>query len=257
MDTMWPKDVLDFEAFLASMGLILRRRENEVSSGYRAIQYADSTIAVKLELDRTVWSVEIADVAAAPDVWYEANLMPCLVFGRAFRSMSWRAEIGFVRANWLAIRDSFAGPRRGQTHARLTAIRRERAIEVFPSWPDAVLDLEVFLKNQGLTCRFRKAPAGPFGSRSLQYTNSNIGVRVVLRDELPSPRWCLEIADISSRPSAWYDLDLVQHLLEWPVKRKLAYADRYKFLKVNWAEIARRFSPSEQEDTHMRLALCG
>ena len=250
MVTDLPKYDLDFDASLTKTGLTLERNEKAEANGcYRLIQYASSEIAVRLTLERTRWSVELADMAARPDCWYSVIFLRELLRERPSDDMPLADQLEFLKSNWAAIVGRFASPNRDQTHARLASLRMERARRVYPSWPDAVLELESFLTKEGLVCQRREAPHGALGDRFMQLVNKDVGVRV----DISQGRCSVEIADLNSRPSTWYDLDLLQHLLQWPAKWKLSYSERFEFLKANWHEIVRRLSTSEQQDTHTRL----
>ncbi|HWE01863.1 MAG TPA: hypothetical protein VG326_05585 [Tepidisphaeraceae bacterium] len=132
MNSTWPKEVADFEAFLTNAGLVCQRREEQAAFGNKVLQYGNASIAVRLVSDRGVWYVEVADAAGRPTDWYDAAILRDLLNGRGDDVLPLRNQIETVEINWPQIVSGFDPAQSKNTHARLALLRRERAQRRFP-----------------------------------------------------------------------------------------------------------------------------
>jgi hypothetical protein len=134
MDLPLPQEIVKFEIFLISKGLTCRRREEPDRRffGNRTLQYGDGKVGVQLLLDRSIWSVDLADVTSRPDEWYDVAILRDLLLGCGEDVLPLTDQIAFVQENWPAVIDCFGPERRQDTHARLALLRKERAKRRLP-----------------------------------------------------------------------------------------------------------------------------
>lgn len=127
-----PKAVSKFESWLAARGMPLVRREGDGIQAGRVAVYSDGHLAVRVELDRGVWMLLVADAIAHPDIWYDPAILR-EALGRAGSDTPMLDEqIAILESNWDQIRGLFESERRSETHARLDALRKRRVHRLFP-----------------------------------------------------------------------------------------------------------------------------
>jgi hypothetical protein len=127
----WPKEIVDFEVFLEDAGLVCRRCVYPDAFGNKILDCRGSRIAARAVSDRGRWRVEVAD-AARPDEWYDAAILRDLLRGRGPDALSLADKLQIIEENWPAIVACFDRTRRGGTHARLAALRKERLKRILP-----------------------------------------------------------------------------------------------------------------------------
>ena len=133
MKPTWPKEVLDFESYLENDGLVCRRRREEATFGDKLLEYANADIKLRILSDRGIWFIEVGDVSAHTDEWYDAALFHDLLNGQGKDVLSLSEQIAVIKADWARIISSFRPTERENTHARLALLRKERAKRRFPS----------------------------------------------------------------------------------------------------------------------------
>lgn len=273
-----PREITELIAFLEGQGFILSRKEGPDPNyfGYIVMEYSDGRVKVLIEWERSVWIITMVDIAR-PDIWYDAIMLRDLILGVGpTDELSLAEQVSIVKAIWQDVVNGFSPSRRDATHAQLARLRDEFDRRALPAWPDAVVELELFLIERGLTCVHREAPEGTKGPRLMQYADDVISVRITCGAPGASEGWRVRIAD-SARPDTWYDISLIRSLLEerddfrkaltdcmlliWKVWVKLsAWEDRrlpkprdFEFVKEYWTLIRREFSDERREATHARL----
>lgn len=128
MNLSLPQEIVVFETFLIGKGLTCQRREGPDRRffGNRILQYGDDTIGIQLLLDRSIWSIDLADVMSPPDKWYDVATMRDLLLGHGEDVLSLTDQIACIQANWQAIIERFSPQYAADTHARLALLREER-----------------------------------------------------------------------------------------------------------------------------------
>jgi hypothetical protein len=241
MEYATPTSIKIFEHFLMNVGLKRTRDESPVDSmGYRCMEYIGDGIGIRLIRDRGFWEIKIAETSTQPDQWYHINLLTYCLPGQKQPNMSFEDQLTFAMAHWSQVVASFASGQRSRMHACLRAARTERANTLFARWPSVVLDFESFLKDQGLSCEFRKEPANMYADRTLRYANSIIRVEVSTEN-----RWRIQFADMKVDPDNWCDFEIIRRLIQWPEDKKVNFIEKFKFIKDNWSEIIHRLTSVE------------
>jgi hypothetical protein len=121
-------------------------------------------------------------------------------------------------------------------------------------WPVVVIELEAFLRRQGLSCQRRiDADQQYFGNKLLRYGNTAMAVQVAL----DRGNWAIEIADVGTDFNEWYDAGLLRGLLFGMSETDMPLEEQIDFVTINWPAIVDSFSFSHLTDTHARLALLG
>jgi hypothetical protein len=133
MDSSWPQAVFSLETFLEGAGLVRQRLEEQPVFNNRVLQYGSSEIGVRVISDRGVWYVEISDVANRPDEWYDVAILRDFLVGPGKDVLPLANQIDFVKKHWAMIVDSFSLIRVAETHARLVALKIDRARRRFPN----------------------------------------------------------------------------------------------------------------------------
>jgi hypothetical protein len=128
----WPSEVSAFEAFLTQQGLSRTAREVSGSFDNRFVEYSDGRLAVRVVCEKSVWHVEVSDVAARPADWYDAAVLRDLLGGRGKDVLSLSSQIAIVESNWQGIRSQFSARQRDGSHVRLAQLRKERVKRRFP-----------------------------------------------------------------------------------------------------------------------------
>jgi hypothetical protein len=132
MDSIWPREVVSFEAFLGRAGLVRQRIDQRPEFGNKLLQCGNAHVAVRIISDRGIWYVEVTDVAGRLDEWYDAGIVRDLLLGSSEDVLTLRAQIEFVEAHWSEIVNRFAQVQRDETHARLKSLRAARTKRQFP-----------------------------------------------------------------------------------------------------------------------------
>ncbi len=132
MDTAWPKEITEFEAFLDQAGLACQRREASEFFGDRLLQYGSAAIGVRIASDRGIWDVLVADLSGAPDEWYDAAILRDLVLGSGEGVLPLADQIDFVEGKWPAIVRCIDSVNARDSHARLGLLENERVKRPFP-----------------------------------------------------------------------------------------------------------------------------
>jgi len=228
----------DVEAFLTSSGLVCGRREVPADSmDYRLVEYEGSEIRVRFVHEKSYWNIYISDKAMASDVWYDVRLFTYLLDGPPQPKMPLQRQKQLLMDRWTEIMSCFGPKRRVMTHARLDAAKMERARTIYAIWPTIILDLESWLKQQGLVRRSRKEPRFMFDWMSTTYSNTTLAVRMSSENG-----WHVDVASVVHDPDHWYPLALVKRLIEGSREAMLPYAEILNFMKDNWHSIIDLFS---------------
>ncbi len=275
-----PREITDLISFLKAQGFSLCRNEGPDANhfGYTVMEYSNGSVNVRLELERLGWLVTMADVAQ-PDDWYGIILLRDLIRGVGPPDeLSVAEQVSILKTVWRDVMDAFSPARSEATHAQLGQLADAFASRVLPDlvWPDAVLILESFLIDRGLTCVRREAPEGTKGARGMLYADDVISVRLTYGGPRTSECWRVKVAD-SARPETWYDISLIRSLFDrandlttrfsdlrefvrrkWAkVKmmndRELGHAPSFQFARAYWSSIRRLFAAKRREATHARL----
>jgi hypothetical protein len=123
----WPASITAFEEFLKGAGLKCLRRETDLESGGKLLQYGSAIVGVRLIFDGRAWLVEMAGVGSRLDEWYDAAVLrDLLAGGQSADTLPLAQQIEFVGANWHAIVRAFDPIRRADAHMRLAFLRCER-----------------------------------------------------------------------------------------------------------------------------------
>lgn len=129
-----PRAVKSFESFLAAHGTPLVRREGDgVRTGIVSV-YSDGYLAVRVELERGYWMIDVADASAHPYIWYDPAILREALGQAGSDAPMLEEQIAIVESNWDRIRGLFEPERRSETHARLDALRKQRVHRLFPGW---------------------------------------------------------------------------------------------------------------------------
>jgi hypothetical protein len=143
MDEIWPKAVVDFEAFLESKGLLCEDRFVQGIMDNKIVQYGNEDIKIQIACDRSVWGIEVTHSAFVTKTWKEH---PAIVISKSWdlgliRSLLCKAngaawtldeQFAFTKANWNAILDLFSSQNREETSKQLERLGDERARHLFP-----------------------------------------------------------------------------------------------------------------------------
>ena len=134
MTAEWPEMVLNLEDFLK--GLRMECMEKTVDSehfGNRLMDYASSTLIVRVVLDRGRWSIELGEVNR-PATWYDMGLLKALLSNNApsLSSLSLEDQVSFLKANWPSVAVLFEPNRREDTFTALVRLGDERARKLLP-----------------------------------------------------------------------------------------------------------------------------
>ena len=132
MSELWPKEAAEFKSFLTNVGLDLQFEQESAAFGDRLIQYANERISVRMISDRGVWFIEVSDPSYETGDWYDVALFRDLLCGPGGEVLTLSEQAHFVRENWQSVLSSFESDNRNLTHARLGALRRERAERRIP-----------------------------------------------------------------------------------------------------------------------------
>jgi len=128
----WPNAVAQFEKFLVGHGLRRTRRKETGVFENKSVEYSDGRLGVRVVCEKSVWFVEISDVAGHPEEWYDAAIIRDLLGGRGEDALPLASQIAVMESNWEAIRSLFDLARRGGTHSRLDGLRKQRVRRMFP-----------------------------------------------------------------------------------------------------------------------------
>lgn len=129
-----PQAVIRFENWLAAHGMpLVRRLGDGIQTGTVAV-YSDGHLAVRVEFDRGVWMILVADARAHPDIWYDPALLREALGQAGGDAPMLEEQVAIVKSNWDQIRGLFESERRTETHARLDALRKRRVHRLFPGW---------------------------------------------------------------------------------------------------------------------------
>jgi hypothetical protein len=131
MNLDWPEALGAFEDFLKGKGLVCECRGTVPRYKEKLALYGNDKIAVRVLSERGVWFADVADIAARPDEWYDAEILRYLVTGRD-EALSIAEQLRAIEENWVAILDSFTPVHRDETHKRLEVLRKERSRRMFP-----------------------------------------------------------------------------------------------------------------------------
>ena len=133
MEIPIPNEIGTFEAFLLNKGLVCERRvgPDRKVFGNRILQYGNGIIGVQLVLDRSIWLIDIADVASRPNEWYDFAIVLELLVHHGIDVMPLNTQIEMVQTNWQSIIDCFGPQHREKTHTQLDSLRKERAKRLF------------------------------------------------------------------------------------------------------------------------------
>jgi len=217
--------------------------------GYRLIEYVGTEVRVRLEWEKGFWDLDLADVAVAPDVWYNIKLFTYILGGRPMPTMKFEKQLEYAKRNWGNIVGAFSQKRKVKTHVLLDAAKKERGLHLYAIWPDAVRDLELFLRENGLVRTYRKEPRFMFDSMLVRYANARIAVQMHAQKNDKD----VDFADFAHVPDRWYSFDTMRRFLQWPEDKKLRYGERFVLIKENWPKIVDSFSPANTRETHKRL----
>jgi hypothetical protein len=124
----------EFERFLIKEHFVLQTRfEDEGHFGNTVIAYANSTIRVRLILDRSVWSILVAAVSChAVDAGYDMHLIRDMLTGVQTDTMSISGQIEFFELSLPQIICRFSADELQGTIARLNNLGKQRVQRLFP-----------------------------------------------------------------------------------------------------------------------------
>lgn len=123
----WPPEAGRVDEFTSWAGLRPTRHLVSGSFGDRLQEYASPTLAVRVIRDRGQWSLDVSDREGRPDAWYDAALLRDLLGGGGNDVLTFPEQVAVVEQGWKEIAERFAADRREETHARLAALREQRA----------------------------------------------------------------------------------------------------------------------------------
>jgi hypothetical protein len=132
MDSTWPNTVVDFERFLSGAGFVCQHRKELSTFSNKIIEYANSSVGVRVVSDRGIWFVEVADILNQPKEWYDAAILRDLVLGPGEDVLPLPEQIQIIKENLPTIVRLFDPSEREVTLTRLNLLRKERAKRRFP-----------------------------------------------------------------------------------------------------------------------------
>ena len=129
---MWPPEAGSVDEFTSWEGMPLSHHVESGAFGDRLMEYASPTLALRLVRDKGQWSVDVSDREGRPDEWYDAALLRNLLEGEGGDVLTFAEQVTVVESRWKEIAGAFGPERRGETHARLAALRKERLQRLVP-----------------------------------------------------------------------------------------------------------------------------
>ena len=133
MDSTWPIEVVDLDAFLTKAGFTCRRCEKFQDFNNKLVQYDNTSIGIRITSDRGLWIVAVSEVINQPSQWYDIALIRDFIIGTGRNVLTLAEQIQILEINWQLIVNCFNAARKEDTHARLAILREKRLKRLFPN----------------------------------------------------------------------------------------------------------------------------